>query len=73
MERGHAAEIEAKGLRFKYMDHYVLDGLDLLVKKGSFTGIIGPNGSGKTTLLKCLTKLLPPEAGSCWPERTWRD
>jgi len=33
------------------------------IKKGDFTGIIGPNGSGKTTLLRAATKLIMPFKG----------
>lgn len=55
--------LEVLNLHFGYGGDFLLSGLDFSVKKGTFTGIIGPNGSGKTTLLKCLVKLLPPAAG----------
>ncbi len=32
----------------------VLNEIDLVVRKGEFTGLIGVNGAGKTTLIKCL-------------------
>jgi ABC-2 type transport system ATP-binding protein len=31
-----------------------LDGLDLAVRRGAVTGLLGPNGSGKTTLMRCV-------------------
>lgn len=37
----------------------VLQGLDLTVRPGSLTAIVGPNGSGKTTLLRAITGDLP--------------
>lgn len=40
-----------------------LDGLDLSVEKGSFTGIIGHTGSGKSTLIKHFNGLLKPTSG----------
>lgn len=32
-----------------------IDGIDLMVEKGEFIGIMGPSGSGKTTLLNILS------------------
>ena len=34
-----------------------LDGVSLVVQKGTFTAIMGPSGSGKSTLLQCLAAL----------------
>ncbi|WP_154795765.1 ABC transporter ATP-binding protein [Occultella kanbiaonis] len=39
-------------------------GVDLAVRPGSVTALIGPNGSGKTTLLLILAGLLTPDHGS---------
>ncbi len=35
----------------------VLKGIDIVINKGDFAGIVGPSGSGKTTLLYCLSSL----------------
>jgi ABC-type branched-subunit amino acid transport system ATPase component len=40
-----------------------VDGADLVVPRGSVTGLIGPNGSGKTTLFNLITGGLRPDAG----------
>ena len=42
----------------------VLDGIDLVVPRGSVTAVLGPSGSGKSTLLAALTGELQPAAGT---------
>ena len=47
--------IEVKDLSFSYQSKKdILKHINLNIKKGSFTCIIGENGSGKSTLLKCI-------------------
>ncbi len=55
--------ISIKGLNQAYDGTQILWDLDLEVREGSCTCIMGRNGVGKTTLLKCLMGLLPIEAG----------
>ncbi len=43
-----------------------LDGVDLSIRQGSFTAILGHNGSGKSTLAKHLNGVLLPEGGKVW-------
>ena len=43
-----------------------IDGVDLTIKKGSFTAIIGRNGSGKSTLAKNINALLLPTSGKVY-------
>ena len=40
-----------------------LNGIDLDIVKGEFTGIVGPSGSGKTTLLNIIGSLDAPSEG----------
>lgn len=50
--------IQIKNLSFNYPSKKdVLKNINLNVKKGSFTCIVGENGSGKSTLLKCILGL----------------
>jgi polar amino acid transport system ATP-binding protein len=44
----------------------VLRGVDLAVKTGTCTCIIGPSGSGKSTLMRCINHLEPINRGRIW-------
>ena len=56
--------IELKSVNQKYGGTQILWDLNLSIKKGSRTCIMGRNGVGKTTLLKVIMGLLPLESGS---------
>ncbi|WP_040158843.1 ABC transporter ATP-binding protein [Nigerium massiliense] len=62
------AVIQARGVRRTYGtgDRAVtaLDGLDLDIRRGAFTAIMGPSGSGKSTLLHVLAGLDAADGGS---------
>jgi len=42
----------------------ILDGLDLDIRRGSITAIVGPSGIGKSSLLATLNGLLRPASGN---------
>ena len=47
--------------RFKSLE--VLKGIDLYIKQGTVTVLIGPSGSGKSTLLRCINQLETIQGG----------
>ncbi|MBE6776382.1 MAG: ATP-binding cassette domain-containing protein [Ruminococcaceae bacterium] len=56
--------VEVKDLWYAYdKSRYVLNGLDLKIKKGSFFALLGANGAGKTTALSLISGLLPCKQG----------
>lgn len=56
--------ISCRGLSKAFGYKKALDGVDLELKSGRITGLLGPNGSGKTTLMKLAGGLLIPDCGS---------
>jgi ABC-2 type transport system ATP-binding protein len=56
--------IRTLGLVKRYGKVVALDGLDLVVPKGTVLGLLGPNGAGKTTAIRILTTLLEPDEGT---------
>lgn len=56
--------LQATGLTVGFGARTVIDGLDLRIRTGVITALIGPNASGKSTLLGALARLLSPTAGS---------
>lgn len=55
--------IEAFNIVKNFYDLKALDGVSLMVKKGSVYGLLGSNGAGKTTLLKILAGVYREDAG----------
>jgi ABC-type multidrug transport system fused ATPase/permease subunit len=58
--------IHLKNICFKYHNDapWIINNLDLNIKKGSRVGFIGATGSGKSTLLDIIMGLLEPTSGS---------
>lgn len=55
--------LQIQDLSFRYEDKWVLDNLNLNLRAGQPTAIVGPSGKGKTTLIRLLLSLLKPEKG----------
>ena len=58
------AAIRIRGLRKRFGDKDVLDGIDLDVAAHSSMVVIGGSGSGKSVLIKCILGLIEPDEGS---------
>lgn len=52
-----------KGVRFRYGDAWVIDGVDLEVKCGQTVALVGQSGSGKTTLADLLPRFYDVQEG----------
>ncbi|MET7771316.1 ATP-binding cassette domain-containing protein [Nocardia sp. NPDC005366] len=59
----HPPAISALGLRKRFGDHTVLDGIDLTVPEGTIYSLLGPNGAGKTITVQILSTLISADAG----------
>lgn len=57
--------IQIKNLYYNYpkMDVPALQDINITIKPGEFTGIVGTTGSGKTTLIDLLIGLIEPKKG----------
>lgn len=56
--------IEIHGLEKRFKALRVLDGVDLTIRAGRITAVVGPNAAGKTTLIKTILGLCRPDAGT---------
>jgi len=55
--------IEVKGVKKRFGKNQVLDGIDMVVRRGEAVGVIGPSGTGKSTVLRILSGLMAPDEG----------
>jgi ABC-type cobalamin/Fe3+-siderophores transport system ATPase subunit len=54
----------AENLRVGHTDQPVLSGVNLTLRAGAVTVLVGPNGCGKSTLLRTVAGLLPAMGGT---------
>jgi iron(III) transport system ATP-binding protein len=58
------AELRCTSLAKSYRARSVLHEVDLLVREGTLTAILGASGSGKTTLLRLIIGFIAPDSGT---------
>ncbi len=52
------------GLKKRYGDRDVVNGVSFSVKPGEIFGFLGPNGAGKTTTIRMIIGEIPPDEGT---------
>ena len=57
------AFIEVKNLSFNRGERIIYDNINLKIRRGQITAIMGPSGTGKTTLLRLIGGQLSPDVG----------
>jgi phospholipid/cholesterol/gamma-HCH transport system ATP-binding protein len=61
----NAADVATlRGVDYSVGGKPVFTGLDISIRRGDVTAIMGPSGTGKTTLLRLITGQLRPDAGT---------
>ena len=58
--------IEIKDLKYSRGPRVIFEGMNLVIKRGEITALMGPSGTGKTTLLRLITRQLIPQQGTIY-------
>jgi len=56
-------KVELRGVKKRFGQKVVLDGLDLTIGRGESLVVIGGSGTGKSVMIKCVLGILRPDAG----------
>jgi len=62
--RGHEVLVDVAGAGVRRDGRWLVEGVDVTIRKGEIVTLIGPNGSGKSTTAKLVTGVLKPDAGT---------
>jgi phospholipid/cholesterol/gamma-HCH transport system ATP-binding protein len=63
MAQASTPKVELKGVKKRFGNKVVLDGIDLVIRPGESLVVIGGSGSGKSVMIKCVLGILWPDAG----------
>ena len=55
--------VEVRGVNYAIGGRTIFDDLNLEVRRGEITAVMGPSGTGKTTLLRLLMGAIAPAQG----------
>ena len=64
MENPQENLVEIRDMSFRRGDRAIFDGVNINIRRGQVTAIMGPSGTGKTTLLRLIGGQLKPDTGS---------
>jgi zinc transport system ATP-binding protein len=56
--------VEVRGAGVRRQGRWLVEGVDLAIRRGEIVTLIGPNGSGKSTTAKLVTGVLKPDIGT---------
>ena len=56
--------VDARDIHYAIGSRAIFTGLNVQVRKGRITAIMGPSGTGKSTLLRLMTGQIQPDAGT---------
>jgi phospholipid/cholesterol/gamma-HCH transport system ATP-binding protein len=56
-------KVELRGVKKRFGDKVVLDGVDLVLRPGHSLVVIGGSGTGKSVMIKCVLGILHPDEG----------
>ena len=56
--------VDIRDLHFSRAGRKIFDGVDIQIRRGEVTAIMGPSGTGKTTLLRLIGGQLRPDSGT---------
>ena len=56
--------VEARGVSVHFGSRCVLDAVDLAVRAGEITTLVGLNGAGKSTLIRVILGIMEPDSGT---------
>ncbi|MBN9362989.1 MULTISPECIES: metal ABC transporter ATP-binding protein [unclassified Devosia] len=63
-QSGHEVLVDVVGAGVRRDGRWLVEGVDVTIRKREIVTLIGPNGSGKSTTAKLVTGVLKPDAGA---------
>ncbi|NLK01456.1 MAG: ABC transporter ATP-binding protein [Clostridiaceae bacterium] len=63
-------KLQVENLGFSIAGQQIISGINLIINKGDFVGLVGPNGCGKSTLLKNIYRAYKPDLGAVFIDGT---